>query len=61
MKRALLSKNKIKFINGKLTAPKQVNPLFDMWKICNNIVFSWISASFSPIIAQSTIYVDNAI
>lgn len=59
MKHALLSKNKIKFINGKITAPSENDMLFDTWKWCNNIVLAWISTSLSLDISQSTIYVDN--
>lgn len=58
-KRALLSKNEIKFINGKFTTPKEDGHMFDVWERCNNIVLTWISASFSPGIVQSTIFVDN--
>lgn len=60
MKRALLIKNKIKFINGKLPTPNEDDALFDAWERCNNVVLTWISTSLSPDIAQSAIYVENA-
>lgn len=60
MKRALLSKNKIKFINGKIKTPDETDSLFDTWERCNNIVLAWISISLSPDITQSIIYIDNA-
>ncbi|XP_050897409.1 uncharacterized protein LOC127104260 [Lathyrus oleraceus] len=59
MKRALLSKNKIKFINGKITTPDKNDSLFDTWERCNNIVLAWISTTLSPDIAHSIIYIDN--
>lgn len=60
MKRDLLSKNNIKFNNGKLTAPQEDDPLFDTWEIYKIVLLSWISTSLSPDISQSMIYVDNA-
>lgn len=59
MKPALLSENKIKFINGKITAPMEDDALFDTWEGCNNIVLAWIFVSLSPDITQSTIYMEN--
>lgn len=60
MKIAFLSKNKIKFINGKLLAPQEDDHLLDTWERSNNVVLSWIYVSLSHDIAQSTIYVENA-
>ncbi|PNX72865.1 hypothetical protein L195_g028762, partial [Trifolium pratense] len=60
MKRALISKNKIKFINGKLPAPEEDDPMFDYWERCNSMVVSWITRTLSPQIAQSVVYIDNA-
>lgn len=60
MKRALLSKNKIKLISGKITTSKETDDLFGSWERCNNIVISWISASLSHNIVQSTIYIKTA-
>lgn len=60
MKQTLLSKNKIKFNNGKITTPSEDDPLFDSWEHCNNIVLAWISSSFALDISQSMIYIENA-
>ncbi|XP_073223332.1 uncharacterized protein [Cicer arietinum] len=35
MKHALISKNKAKFINGKLPMPAENDALFDVWERCN--------------------------
>jgi len=43
MKRALLSKNKIKFINGEIQEPAKTDPLHDAWERCNMMVISWIT------------------
>ncbi|XP_050889397.1 uncharacterized protein LOC127094629 [Lathyrus oleraceus] len=59
MKRTLLSKNKIKFVNGKIPRPNKDDNLFDAWEQCNKIVLAWISDSLSPDTAQSAIYVEN--
>jgi len=45
MKRALLSKNKIKFINGEIQEPVKTDPLHDAWERCNMMVISWITRS----------------
>jgi hypothetical protein len=60
MKHALISKNKIKFINGKLPTPEEEDPMFDYWERCNSMVVSWITRTLSPQIAQSVLYIDNA-
>lgn len=51
--RALFSKNKLKSINGKITIPPKIDPLFDVCKRCSNIVLSWIDVSLSPKTAQA--------
>ncbi|XP_014506219.1 uncharacterized protein LOC106765970 [Vigna radiata var. radiata] len=60
MKRALLSKNKIKFIDGSIKKPKNNEILFDAWERCNVMVLSWIIKTLSPQIAESVIYVEEA-
>ncbi|XP_014506370.1 uncharacterized protein LOC106766128 [Vigna radiata var. radiata] len=60
MRRALLSKNKLKFINGGIKKPQRNNPLFDSWERCNMMVLSWIIKTLSPQIAKSVIYVEDA-
>lgn len=60
MRRALLSKNKLKFINGGIPIPDETDPIYDAWERCNVMVISWITRTLTPQIAQSTIYIDNA-
>ncbi|RDY05688.1 hypothetical protein CR513_10449, partial [Mucuna pruriens] len=43
MKRALSSKNKLKFMMSVLPQPTKYDPNFKAWKRCNNIVISWIT------------------
>jgi len=60
MKRALLSKNKIKFINGEIQEPAAMDPLHDAWERCNMMAISWITRSLNTQISHNTIYIDNA-
>ncbi|XP_017412875.1 uncharacterized protein LOC108324438 [Vigna angularis] len=60
LKRAILSKNKIKFIDGNIKKPPRTDPLFEAWERCDTMVLSWIIKTLSPQIAESVIYVDNA-
>ncbi|KAE9604614.1 hypothetical protein Lalb_Chr11g0073671 [Lupinus albus] len=60
MKRALLSNNKYKFVDGSILMPPPDDPIFDDWEICNTMVVSWITRCVTDQIAQSTIYIDNA-
>ena len=53
MKRALISKNKFKFVNGSISKPDEFHPLFDAWERCNNMVHNWLMHSISPSIARS--------
>ncbi|XP_014503203.1 uncharacterized protein LOC106763539 [Vigna radiata var. radiata] len=59
MRRALLSKNKIKFMDGSIKKPKKGEALFDAWERCNMMVLSWIIKTFSPQIAESVIYIEE--
>ncbi|WJX75246.1 hydroxyjasmonate sulfotransferase [Trifolium repens] len=60
IKRALLAKNKIKFVNGKLPMPSKDDVNFDSWERCNSMVVSWINRTLSPQIASSVVYIDHA-
>ncbi|XP_014498998.1 uncharacterized protein LOC106760077 [Vigna radiata var. radiata] len=61
MRRALLSKNKIKFIDGSIKKPQNSkDPMFDAWERCNVMVLSWITKTLSQQIAESVIYVEEA-
>ncbi|XP_019450655.1 PREDICTED: uncharacterized protein LOC109352925 [Lupinus angustifolius] len=60
MKRALLSKNKFKFVDGSILMPENDDILFDDWERCNIMVISWITRSLNAQIAQSTVYIESA-
>ncbi|XP_019415124.1 PREDICTED: uncharacterized protein LOC109326775 [Lupinus angustifolius] len=60
MRRALGSKNKYKFVNGSIPVPNHLDPDFDVWERCNNMVVSWITRCLSAQIAQCVVYIDNA-
>jgi len=47
MKRALLSKNKWKFMDGSIEAPTKTNLLYEAWERCNVMVIAWITRSMS--------------
>jgi len=40
MKRALISKNKLKFVNGDLPEPTHDDELHEVWERCNVMVIS---------------------
>ncbi|XP_050217429.1 uncharacterized protein LOC126668266 [Mercurialis annua] len=51
----LLSKNKLKFVDGRISAPAKDDPIFPVWERCNTMVLSWILKSLSPSISQSNV------
>ncbi|XP_019416363.1 PREDICTED: uncharacterized protein LOC109327648 [Lupinus angustifolius] len=60
MRRAMISKNKFRFINGSISMPNQNDPNYDAWDRCNNMVIYWFTRSISPHISKSIVYIDNA-
>ncbi|XP_050207369.1 uncharacterized protein LOC126656794 [Mercurialis annua] len=61
MKMCLMSKNKLKFVNGSITVPMKEDPIYAVWERCNTMVLSWILRSLSPSIAQSIFWIDTAL
>uniref|UniRef100_A0A7N2LCX6 Retrotransposon Copia-like N-terminal domain-containing protein n=1 Tax=Quercus lobata TaxID=97700 RepID=A0A7N2LCX6_QUELO len=58
---SLTAKNKIGFINGKISAPDSCSSqIFVLWIRCNMTVLGWVINSISPEIASSMMYTDNA-
>ncbi|XVE95954.1 hypothetical protein REPUB_Repub02eG0180000 [Reevesia pubescens] len=55
MKVALLSKNKLHFVDGTIKMPASTDLLFPAWQRCNTMVISWLMHSVSSSIAQSII------
>ncbi|XP_019429942.1 PREDICTED: uncharacterized protein LOC109337416 [Lupinus angustifolius] len=60
MRRALLSKNKYKFVDGYIRIPKTSDPEYDTWERCNTMVASWITRTLNPQIAESIVNIDSA-
>jgi len=60
MKRALLSKNKYKFVNGDIAKPTRDDENYEAWERCNVMVVSWITRTLTTQIAQNTVYINNA-
>lgn len=62
MLRVLVSKNKLRFVDGSLTQPvDNYNPTFEVWGQYNNLVHSGILNSVSPTVFQSIVYGENAL
>ncbi|GAU31202.1 hypothetical protein TSUD_210590 [Trifolium subterraneum] len=62
MRRALHGKLKIEFIDGSIAVPTDpFDPSFRAWNRCNSLVHSWILNSVSDSIAQSLVFLENAI
>ncbi|XP_060965603.1 uncharacterized protein LOC133034521 [Cannabis sativa] len=57
---ALVARNKMKFVNGKIPQPDEDHEDFDAWCRCNSTVISWILHAISAEIADSIMYLDNA-
>lgn len=60
MRMALISKDKLKFVDGSIQSPSKDDPMYGSWKRCNAMVLCWIIRSLSPSIAQSVLLIDHA-
>jgi len=60
MQHALLSKNKLKFVNGSIKTPLPTDPNYESWERCNVMILSWIMRTLAPDIAESVMYIDFA-
>ncbi|XP_045805721.1 uncharacterized protein LOC123898751 [Trifolium pratense] len=62
MRHALGGKLKLEFVDGTIPIPEdQFDPSFCAWNRCNMLVHSWIMNSVSESIAQSIVFIENAI
>src|ERR1044072_2917840 len=59
MRRALLAKNKFRFVDPTFAIPDNFDPLYPIWERCNNLVHSWLLNSIIPNIKQSVVFVDS--
>lgn len=60
MHKALVSKNKFKFVDGSIPKPSSFDLSYDAWERCNDIVHSWIVNSVSPQLTQMILYKELA-
>nr|GMD41232.1 uncharacterized protein LOC109161700 [Ipomoea batatas] len=60
MEMALLSKNKLGFVDGTVAMPDVSDVKFPYWKRCNNMVSTWITRSLLPEIAQTILWQGTA-
>lgn len=56
MRKALVSKNKIKFLNGFLPVLDPFDLNYDAWERCNDILHSWLVNSILPNLQQNILY-----
>ncbi|KAK2450734.1 putative mitochondrial protein [Trifolium repens] len=62
MRRALGGKMKIEFVDGSIPVPlDDFDPSFRAWNRCKMLVHSWIMNSVSDSIAQSIVFMENAL
>ncbi|XP_050207757.1 uncharacterized protein LOC126657157 [Mercurialis annua] len=61
MRMCLLSKNKLKFVDGTIPILSKTDPIYPVWERCNTMVLSWILRSLSSSIAQSLLWIDSAL
>lgn len=61
MRRALGLKNKFRFVDGSIPIPDESDLNFSAWEKCNNLVHSWLVNSMSPELAESVVFIENAI
>ncbi|XP_016707817.1 uncharacterized protein [Gossypium hirsutum] len=55
---ALLSKNKLQFVDDTITVPLRTDPLYSAWERCNTMVLSWLHHSISPSIMNSVLWLN---
>jgi hypothetical protein len=60
MKVALISKNKLRFVDGTFPCPSPTHALYEQWIRCNNMVLSWLQRSISESISKSILWIDKA-
>ncbi|MCH79614.1 retrovirus-related pol polyprotein from transposon TNT 1-94 [Trifolium medium] len=60
MMKAVIMKNKLRFLDGSCPMPDQFDPTHEPWIRCNNLVLSWLMNSVIPTISQSLVYTDMA-
>ena len=60
MRRALISKNKFKFLDGTITKLDPFDPMYEAWERCNTTVHLWLMHLISPVMARSVDSIKDA-
>ncbi|PNX86256.1 hypothetical protein L195_g042333 [Trifolium pratense] len=58
--KAVIMKNKLRFLNGSCPMPNEFDPTYEHWIRCNNLVLSWLMNSVISTISQSLVYIESA-
>jgi len=58
MRKILLFKNKLKFVDGNIKIPDQEYATYETWERCNVMILSWFTRTLEPQIPESIVYVD---
>ncbi|PNY13552.1 hypothetical protein L195_g010209 [Trifolium pratense] len=53
MMKAVRMKNKLRFLDGTCPMPDRLDPSYEPWISCNNLVLSWLMNSVIPAISQT--------
>nr|GMD43905.1 uncharacterized protein LOC109149920 [Ipomoea batatas] len=61
VKMALLSKNKLGFVDGTIKAPNKVEAHYTVWERVDNMVLLWLLRSVVPEIAQSSLRIVHTV
>ncbi|XP_061356849.1 uncharacterized protein LOC133301247 [Gastrolobium bilobum] len=61
MTMALISKNKLSFVNGSISVPKPSDQDYVTWERCNTMVLSWLHRSITDSISQSILWMDRVV
>jgi hypothetical protein len=60
MQHVLATKNKFRFVDGSIPIPREDDLNFIASERCNNLVHSWLINSMKPQVAESVVYIENA-
>lgn len=52
----LLTKNKLGFLNGTISAPASSSPTYKAWELYNDLVISWILYNLDENTARSVLF-----
>lgn len=61
MRRPLAMNNEFKFVYGSIPIHDDDDLNRSAWERCNNLVHTWIINSITPSIAQSVVFIENAV